>query len=242
MGVVNPDVAFPALELDLQRLAASGQLQTAWLMAEGVAIDELFLEFDESMFVFVPGLIEDGLIDTRAAEAIRAIDTHWEAMRASRDRRIWADYVALDEAPEWQRTRDLARAALDALGWSPAGYDILAHVRPALMLKAVRHLVQRLAWPADVLGPWLDWADLPVPQIPLMLDACGSVLVPRLTSAGLISPEAAAAATALRDFVQDAAVSRDPALADPAPLATSPTWAAIRELARTARDALGSVA
>ena len=238
MRDINPDVAFPALELDLQCLAASAQLQTAWLMAESVPIDELFQQFDDSMVVFVPGLIEHGLVAARAAEAIQAINTHWEAMRASPDRRIWADYVALDDAPEWQRTRDLARAALDALGWTPSGYDILARVRPALMLKAVRHLVQRLAWPADVLGPWLDWAGLPVPQIPRMLDACGSVLVPRLASAGLISPAAAAAVIALRDLVQDAAVSRDPALTDPAPLATSPTWAAIRDLARTARDAL----
>jgi hypothetical protein len=240
--LINPDVAFPALELDLQCLAAPGQLQTAWLMAEGVPIDELFQQFGDSMVVFVPGLIEHGLVDARAAEAIRAVNTQWEVMRASRDRRIWIAYAALDDTPEWQRARHLARAALDALGWSPPGYDVLAHVRAALMLKAVRHLVQRLAWPADALGPWLDWAGLPVPEIPLMLDACGSVLVPRLMSAGLISPEAAAAATALRDFVQDAAVSRDPALADPAPLATSPTWVTIRELARTAGDALGSVA
>src|SRR6202012_4473806 len=112
--------------------------------------------------VFVPGLIEHGLVAARAAEAIQAINTHWEAMRASPDRRIWADYVALDDAPEWQRTRDLGRAARAAP--RAAG----------------------LPGPPAARGPWLDWAGLPVPQIPRMLDACGSVLVPRLASAGLI--------------------------------------------------------
>ena len=66
-----------------------------------------------------------------------------------------------------------------------------------------------------------------------------TAFIPRLTSTGSVSPAAATAATAVRDFIRSPAVQADPALCDQATLATSETWATLRDLARAALDALG---
>ena len=217
--------------LELQLLAAPGQLQAAWLVAEGYSNDELGMQFDDWF---------EGLIDGRADEAAQAIATQLEAMRKTGARLLWTATAELHGAPEWQRLRDLARPALDALGLPSSGYDVLAGVRPPKMIQALRELLGWLARPAPEQRSYLDQPFAPpVQDLPLTLDDCVTVFIPRLTSAGSVSPAAATAVTAVRDFIRSPAVQADPALGDQATLATSETWATLRALARAALDALG---
>jgi hypothetical protein len=221
-------VTLPA-PLGLQLLAAPGQLQAAWLVAEGYANDELGLRFDDWF-----------RSDPRAKDATRAIAAQLKVMRDTGTPLLWNATAELHGAPEWQRLRDLARPALDALGLPSAGYDVLAGVRPAQMIQALRELLGWLARPAAEQQSYLDQPFAPpVQDLPLTLDDCVAAFVPRLTSAGSIRPAAATAVTAVRDFVRAPATQADPALCDQAALATSPTWATLRDLARTALDALG---
>jgi hypothetical protein len=226
--------------LELQLLAAPGQLQAAWLVAEGYSNDELGMQFDDWFEVFLPTMRQEGLIDSRAGEAGQAIATQLEVMRKTGARLLWTATAELHGAPEWQRLRDLARPALDTLGLPSSGYDVLAGVRPAKMIQALRELLGWLAQPATEQGPYLDQPFAPpVQDLPLTLDDCVTAFIPRLTSTGSVSPAAATAATAVRDFIRSPAVQADPALCDQATLATSETWATLRDLARAALDALG---
>jgi hypothetical protein len=238
----DPKLTLPP-QLELQLLTVPGQIQTAWLEAEDYGNDELGMQFDDWFEVFLPNMKRDGLLDGRADETALAIATQLEVMRKTGPRLLWTTTAALHDAPEWERLRDLARAALDALGVPASGYDVLADVRPAKMIKALHRLLRWLARPAaeQRLDPDKRFASL-VHDLPLTLDDCVTVFVPRLTSIGLLGPVATAAVTSVRDFIRSPAVQTDPALQDRTTLATSPTWATIRELARTARDALGSVA
>jgi hypothetical protein len=238
---VNSDVKVaPPPPLELQLLAAPGQLQAAWLVAEGYANDELGMQFDDWFSVFLPDLKQEGLADDRADQAARAIAAQLEAMRTSGDRLLWTATAELHGAPEWQRLRDLAQAALDALGLSSARSDVLAGVQPAKMIQALRELLGWLARPAPEQRPYLDQPFAPpVQDLPLTLDDCVTAFVPRLTATGSAGPDAAAAINAVRDFIRTPAVQADPALCDQATLATSATWATLRDLARAALDALG---
>jgi hypothetical protein len=226
--------------LELQLLAAPGQLQAAWLVAEGYSNDELGMQFDDWFDVLLPTMKRDGLIDGRADEAAQAIATQLEVMRTTSARLLWTATAELHAAPEWQRLRDLAQPALDVLGLPSSGYDVLAGVRPAKMIQALRELLGWLARPAAEQLSYLDQPFAPpVQDLPLTLDDCVTVFIPRLTSAGAVSPADATAVTAVRDFIRSPAVQADPALCDQATLATSETWATLRDLARTALDALG---
>lgn len=226
--------------LELQLLAAPGQLQAAWLVAEGYSNDELGMQFDDWYKVFLPTMREEGLVDGQAAEAAQAIATQLEAMRQTGAPLLWTATAALHGAPEWERLRDLTRPALAALGLPPSGHDVLAGVQPAKMIQALRELLGWLARPAPEQRPYLDQPFAPpVQDLPLTLDDCVTGFVPRLTSAGAITPAAAAAVTAVRDFIRSPATQADPALCDQATLATSPTWATLRDLARAALDTLG---
>ena len=208
--------------LELQLLAAPGQLQAAWLVAEGYSNDELGMKFDDWLDGSPPTMKRDGLIDGRADQATRAIATQLEAMRATGPRLLWTATAELHGAPEWERLRALARPALDALGLPSSGYDVLAEVPPAKMIQALRELLGWLARPAKEQQPYLDQPFAPpVQDLPLTLDDCVTVFVPRLTSAGAVSPAAATAVTAVRDFIRSPAVQADPALRDQATLATS---------------------
>lgn len=225
--------------LELQLLAAPGQLQAAWLVAEGYSNDELGMQFDDWFDVFLPTMRREGLIDGRADEAAQAIATQLEVMRKTSARLLWTATAELHGAPEWQRLRDLAQPALDALGLPSSGYDVLAGVRPAKMIQALRELLGWLARPAPEQRSYLDQPFAPpVQDLPLTLDDCVTVFIPRLTPAGSVSPAAATAVTAVRDFIRSPAVQADPALCDQATLATSATWATLRDLARAALDAL----
>ncbi len=227
----------PPLELLL--LAAPGQLQAAWLVAEGYSNDELGMQFDDWLEVFLPDLKREGLADGRADQAAQAIATQLEVMRKTGPRLLWTATAELHGAPEWQRLRDLAQPALDALGLPSSGSDVLAGVQPAKMIQALRELLGWLARPAAEQLPYLDQPFAPpVQDLPLTLDDCVTVFIPRLTSAGSVSPAAATAVTAVRDFIRSPAVQADPALCDQATLATSATWATLRDLARVALDAL----
>jgi hypothetical protein len=237
---VNGDlkVALPP-PLELQLLAAPGQLQAAWLVAEGYSNDELGMQFDDWFEVFLPTMKREGLIDSRADEAVQAIATQLEVMRKTGARSLWNATAELHHAPEWQRLRDLARPALDALGVQPSGPDVLAGVQPAKMIQALRELLGWLAQPAAEQELYLDQPFAPpVQDLPLTLDDCIAAFVPRLTSAGSVSPAAATAVTAVRDFIRSPAVQADPDRCDQATLATSPTWATLRQLARTALNGL----
>ena len=131
------------------------------------------------------------------------------------------------------------KPVLDALGLPSSGYDVVAGVQPAKMIQALRELLGWLARPAPEQRSYLDQPFAPpVQDLPLTLDDCVTVFVPRLTAAGAISPAAATAVAAVRDFIRAPAVQADPALCDQAALATSETWATLRDLARTALDAL----
>jgi hypothetical protein len=238
---VNGDLKVaPPPPLELQLLAAPGQLQAAWLAAEGYSNDELGMQFDDWFEVFLPDLRREGLADGRADQAAQAIATQLEVMRSTGARLLWNATAELHGAPEWQRLRELARPALDALGVPPSGHDVLAGVQPAKMIQALRELLGWLAQPAAEQGLYLDQPFAPpVQDLPLTLDDCVTVFVPRLTADGTVSPAAAAAVTAVRDFIRSPAVQADPARCDQAALATSPTWATLRDLAQTALDALG---
>jgi len=163
-----------------------------------------------------------------------------EVMRSTGPRLLWNATAELHGAPQWQRLRDLAQAALDALGLPSAGHDVLAGVQPAKMIQALRELLGWLAQPAAEQELYLDQPFAPpVQDLPLTLDDCVAAFVPRLTSAGSVSPAAARAVTAVRDFIRSPATQADPARCDQATLATSPTWATLRDLARAALDTLG---
>ena len=231
-------VALPP-PLELQLLAAPGPLQAAWLVAEGYSNDELGMQFDDWFEVFLPDLRREGLADDRADRAAQAIAAQLEVMRSTGPRLLWNATAELHGAPQWQRLRDLAQAALDALGLPSAGHDVLAGVQPAKMIQALRELLGWLAQPAAEQELYLDQPFAPpVQDLPLTLDDCVAAFVPRLTVGGSVSPAAARAVTAVRDFIRSPAVQTDPARCDQATLATSETWATLRDLAQTALDAL----
>jgi hypothetical protein len=226
--------------LELQLLAAPGPEQAAWLVAEGYANDELGMRFDDWFTGLLPGLQREGLADHRAEEAAQAIAAQLEVMRTTGAPLLWNATAELHQAPEWQRLRDLVPPVLDALGVPPSGPDVLAGVRPAKMIQALRELLGWLARPAAEQQTYLDQPFAPpVQDLPLTLDDCVTGFVPRLTAAGAVSPAAAAAVTRVRDFIRSPAVQADPALCDQAALATSRTWSTLRDLARAALATLG---
>jgi hypothetical protein len=234
----DPEVTFPRLRLETQLLTEPGPVQVAWLMARNLPIDELAEQFSDSVQLFLPDLIEDGQVNDRAAAALRAVDAELDVLRKSGDQLLWTASAELHDAPEWQRVRDLARSALDALGVPADGYDVLAGVSAKAMIEAICDPVQWLARPADDQQRSLDRNLTPVQDIPLTLDDCVTVLVPRLKSTGALSPVAEGAVLALRDFIRAAAARGDPDLGDQTTLATSGTWATIRDLACAAADVL----
>ncbi|HEY2241468.1 MAG TPA: hypothetical protein VGI21_21880 [Streptosporangiaceae bacterium] len=231
-------MTFPLLTLDAQLLAAPGPVQVAWLIARNLPIDELAEQFSDSVQLFLPDLIEDGQVNDRAAAALRAVDAELDVLRKSGDHLLWTASAELHDSPAWQRVRDLALSALDALGVPADGYDVLAGLTTKSMIEAIRDPVQWLARPAADQQRSLDKNLTPVQDVPLTLDDCVTVLVPRLISAGALSPAAEAAVIALRDFIRVAASRGDPDLGDQTTLAASGTWATIRDLARAAADVL----
>ena len=100
------------LRWSLQALACSAEEQASLYPDFVCPGDELVLEFDQ----YNTKAQETDMLSAEARSALDALDDFLENHSGERYERMYLEPVGLGE-PEWRDIRNLAEAALDALGW-----------------------------------------------------------------------------------------------------------------------------
>ena len=105
------------LVIALRTLGGSADEQLARFPDFVAKPDELALDFDDAYLL----LRQCQQLELSAAErdAVAAVDRLLERMTGPEHRILWTE-AALRHAPEWERVRDAARAALRVLGYAVA--------------------------------------------------------------------------------------------------------------------------
>lgn len=94
--------------------AADPDVPRAWVAAQGVAVDELALDFDHALRMVVAGLVAEGLLGDEAAVMLESMDTLLTDMSTSGDS-MRREPGSLATDPGWEQARTTARNTLDAI-------------------------------------------------------------------------------------------------------------------------------
>ncbi len=104
------------LRSSVERLAARGVEQVAWVERQGVHADELALDFSDAVLPAVVNLSNE--FTPELLLRLELLDDQLSSMSGTAKARLWTSASILND-PAWGRVRTLAQVALDAPGWPP---------------------------------------------------------------------------------------------------------------------------
>jgi hypothetical protein len=99
------------IEAHLVLLVASPDVQEAWASAERVPAEEIALQYYDAVPLCLTGLRERGSIDSADEEALHRLNDYLRRVQP----KLFLDGPHVTRAPEWERVRQLAVAALDTV-------------------------------------------------------------------------------------------------------------------------------
>jgi hypothetical protein len=112
---VDRDWLFRGLQASLRALALPGQEALATQPDGMCKADELALDYDHFL-ISVLGNFADEFTEAQAA-ALRRVDEALTEMSGPDNAELWTD-AAVCSHPRWRHVRELARQAMDLLGWT----------------------------------------------------------------------------------------------------------------------------
>jgi hypothetical protein len=111
MSTLPRDRALTLIEAHLALLLASPDEQEAWASAERVPAEEIALQYYDAVPHWLTGLRERGSIDSADEEALHRLNDYLRRVQP----KLFLDGPHVTRAPEWERVRQLAVAALDTV-------------------------------------------------------------------------------------------------------------------------------
>jgi hypothetical protein len=115
MSDVTHTPTLERLEWSIRALAQSADKQME-LFPEFVCVaDELALDFDEHYQRFLAEGFGD--LESEARQKLAALDEYLSSFSGPDNAELWTD-EALGKAPEWRKTRELAKDVIARMGWS----------------------------------------------------------------------------------------------------------------------------
>jgi hypothetical protein len=108
MSMIPPEQLRAQLREMVELLAAPPDAQLHWLVTEGIAVDELMLQFDDAVPAWFGRLRENGLLSDAEGDELQRLRGLLEEMA---HHHIWDD-EALRGAPEWTDLRQAASKVL----------------------------------------------------------------------------------------------------------------------------------
>jgi hypothetical protein len=114
MASVSPRELLAQLEEFVEVLAMPAELQRSWANDHNAPIDELVLQLLDAVPGWFARLRASGLIDDGDELALLRLRVQFDAVMSGREN-LFSDWQAVADAPEWQRTRDLASVALASI-------------------------------------------------------------------------------------------------------------------------------
>jgi hypothetical protein len=112
---VSPAKMIEALQDPIQWLARPADEQERWLIKSGLPVQDMLLRLGDCVSVLVPRLAPTGQLGTAAQDAIAALQDFIRAAATADDPAL-RDPTTLSTSETWATIRDLARAALGAVG------------------------------------------------------------------------------------------------------------------------------
>ena len=119
MSEVSADELLAQLKQTIERLLAPVDEQRKWVESEAVPIDEILVELDDEWPLWRFRLRNENAIDADGERALDRLVEYSLSLVDPSNEHLFT-WPAVERAPEWQRVRDLAHEALQALQPKPA--------------------------------------------------------------------------------------------------------------------------
>jgi hypothetical protein len=112
---ISPKELLGQLRDVLELLASSADQQEAWLNQSNLPVSELVVHLDLAWPLWETRLRETGMVDDETAKPLDTLKKYVMTFANDEHAHLF-EVSALYGAPEWDRTRVLARSALGGLG------------------------------------------------------------------------------------------------------------------------------